>query len=209
MNPPTLSESAHATQRTPSDAAAQPHRLSCEQVGAPFVVERESYHNSSTEAIEEQDRTAKEQDTAKFEAHEQLIQHKGNDHVESDRGYVQWGISWDTPTIIILWALGGLAWAVAHHIYYSSLDGQLAGSSPRQAWAIRAGTLMAFLSAISFKAACDTVYKQYIWTIFKRQDLSLHTVDKIFAVTSDPAAFASWEFWRKAKLAFCVAIICW
>lgn len=140
--------------------------------------------------------------------HEHLIQGKGTRSADHER-YVKWGFSWKTPSLIVLWALVGFSWAIGHHFYYQSLDGTKAGSSPRQSWAVRFGTAFAFLVVASLRAACETAYKQYIWTLFKRKAFSLDTLDKLFSVPSDPAAFLSWEFIRHAKIAFLVAIVCW
>ena len=123
--------------------------------------------------------------------------------------YVKWGISWKTPLLIVLWTLVGVSWAIGHHFYYQSLDGSRAGSPPRQSWPVRFGTAFAFLVVASLRAACDTAYKQYIWTLFKRKAFSLDTLDRLFSVLSDPTAFMSWEFLTHAKIAFLIAIVCW
>ncbi|KAL6718596.1 hypothetical protein ACLMJK_002830 [Lecanora helva] len=106
---------------------------------------------------------------------------------------IKWDFSWKTPSLIVLWALVGFSCAIGHHLYYQSLDGTKAGSSPRQSWAVRFGTAFAFLVVASLRAACDIVYIS----------------NKLFSVTSDPTAFMSWEFIRHAKIAFLVAMVCW
>ena len=154
------------------------------------------------------DASPEEKKPADSDLCEQLIQEKGAQAMERER-YVKWGISWMTPSLILLWALLGFSWAIGHHFYYLSLDGTRAGSSSRQNWTVRFGTALAFLVVASLRAACGVAYRQYIWTLFKRKAFSLDALDKLFSVTSDPTAFASWEFVNHAKIAFLMAIVCW
>lgn len=140
--------------------------------------------------------------------HERLIR-KDVTPIPAQKKYVRWGVTYKTPLLIVLWTLAGYGWAVGHHLYYRSLDGTRAGSSSQQHWAVNFGTALAFLVVASLRAACDIVYQQYIWTVFKRKTLSLDALDKLFSVTADPTALVSWEFIRHAKIAFLVAIMCW
>ncbi|ORY12614.1 hypothetical protein BCR34DRAFT_289978 [Clohesyomyces aquaticus] len=146
--------------------------------------------------------------TSTSNAHElQLREHRAQLH-EQDR-YVHWGIAWRYPSYMVLWALSGIGFALGHHVYYLSLDGQAAGLSSRQSWSVRFGTAFAFLVVSSLRAACESAYKQMIWNLFKRKSFSLDTIDKIFATTSDPTALLSWELLRHAKSALAVATVCW
>ena len=140
--------------------------------------------------------------------HERLIQ-KDAAPTPAQEKYVRWGVTLKTPLLIVLWTLAGFGWAAGHHLYYRSLDGTKAGSSSQQHWAVNFGTALAFLVVASLRAACDIVYQQYVWTVFKRKTLSLDTLDKLFSVTADPTAFVSWEFIRHAKIAFFLATLCW
>ena len=123
--------------------------------------------------------------------------------------HVQWGISWNYPSYMVLWALVGLSWVLGHHFYYQSLNGTEAGSSSRQNWAVRFGTAFAFLVVSCLRAACMIAYKQYIWTLFKQKPFPLSVLDRLFSATSDPTALFSWEFLRHAKVALFVAVVCW
>ncbi|MCJ1265014.1 hypothetical protein MMC22_004889 [Lobaria immixta] len=123
--------------------------------------------------------------------------------------YVKWGVAWKIPLLIVLWTLIGFSWAIAHHFYYQSLDGTKVGSSSRQNWAVGFGTAFTFLVIASLRVTCDTAYKQYLWTLFKRKPFALDTLNKLFSITSDPTAFLSWELFRHAKIAYFVAAVCW
>lgn len=149
-----------------------------------------------------------ETDHSAMHRHERLIR-KDATPSPAQKKYVRWGVTWKTPLLIVLWTLAGVGWAIGHHLYYRSLDGTKAGSSSQQHWAVNFGTALAFLVVASLRAACDIVYQQYIWTVFKRKSLSLDALDKLFSVTADPTAFVSWEFITHAKIAFLVALMCW
>ena len=146
--------------------------------------------------------------TAGLDPSEHLI--KGHDARSADHErYVKWGFTWRTPLLIFSWALIGIICAIGHHFYYQSLDGTKAGSSTRQSWAVRFGTIFAFLVVASLRASCSVAYKQYIWTLFKRKAFSLDTIDRLFSVPTDPTGFVSWEFIRDAKVAALLAMLCW
>lgn len=46
-------------------------------------------------------------------------------------------IYWLSPVSMIGAFLAGVSTAIAHHVYYHSLDGQVVGNSERQQWALR------------------------------------------------------------------------
>ncbi|CAI6292817.1 unnamed protein product [Periconia digitata] len=136
---------------------------------------------------------------------------ENSDRAESagQERYVRWEIAWITPMLMVLWALAGLGLALGHHFYYYSLDRTIPGSSTRQNFALRFGTAFSFLTITCLRVSCAIVYKQYIWTLFKRKSFSLRTVDRLFAATQDPLALFSVEFLRQAKVAYLIALACW
>ena len=174
-------------------SGSTPPSLSTAEAGLPVTINKTSLAETHQLAIHR---------------HERLTR-KDASPTPAQEKYVRWGVTWKTPLLIVLWTFAGCGWAVGHHLYYRSLDGTRAGSSSRQHWAVNLGTALAFLVVASLRAACDIVYHQYIWTVFKRKTLSLDALDKLFSVTADPTAFLSWEFIRHAKIAFLVAIVCW
>ncbi len=102
-----------------------------------------------------------------------LISKRGTHFARSGK-LVILGVSWKTPSLIVLWTFVGFVLALAHQFYYCSLDGTKPGSPTRQSWPVLFGTAFAFLVVPSLRAACDIVYKQYIWTLFKRKAFSLN-----------------------------------
>jgi hypothetical protein len=127
----------------------------------------------------------------------------------SSQQYVNWGIAWQPPTLMLVFTLGGIGLAIGHHAYFSSLNGTLAGSSGRQQWATRFGTAMSFLVVALLKTANDAAYSQYVWTLVRAKSFSISTIDKLFALTSDPTGFFGWEMMKHAKAAVFLGLICW
>ena len=207
MPSPTGKDSPQTTSRDPSP---YPHRLLRKPVSKSLATKS---HPVSTTGVGDcaatnDDVSWEEAKPVSSDSSEHLIHGKSKRFAQREK-YVKWGFPWKTPSLIILWALVGFSSAFGHHFYYQSLGGTKAGSSSRQSWAVRFGTAFAFLIVASLRAACDTAYKQYIWTLFKRKSFSLDTLDKLFSLTSDPTAFASWELITHAKIAFFVALLCW
>jgi hypothetical protein len=127
----------------------------------------------------------------------------------SSQQYVNWGIAWQPPTLMLVFTLGGIGLAIGHHAYFSSLNGTLAGSPGRQQWATRFGTAMSFLVVALLKTANDAAYSQYVWTLVRAKSFSISTIDKLFALTSDPTGFFGWEMMKHAKAAVFLGLICW
>lgn len=113
-----------------------------------------------------------------------------------DQKFVKWEISWDSSAAVVAPTCAGIALAVGHHLYYS-LDGTPAGSTSRQQWALRYGSALAFLVVALLKTACDAAYHQHIWTLVKREALSLRSLDALFSLTTDPISFLSLELSRR------------
>lgn len=87
-----------------------------------------------------------------------------------------WGIHWKKPSFIGLMFLAGFILSLAHHLYYMSLSGERTGDEKKQAWPTRIGTGFAFLITSCFKATTTAALGQYIWTVVKRQPLSISII---------------------------------
>lgn len=122
---------------------------------------------------------------------------------------VEWGIYWRSPTLMMSFFVLGIAFAVAHHFYYDSLDGRIVPSKNSQEWAIRIGTAMAFLSKTFFTAAVGIACTQRLWVVLKAQPISLQALNNVFALTTDPIAFLSYEVLFGAKLLCLLAAAVW
>lgn len=104
--------------------------------------------------------------------------HEGTKSLATSKGsgpvpLVSWGVDWRKPFFICAALFCGLALALGHHLYYSSLNGTVAGDEERQAWTIRFGTAFAFLVTSCFHASTAISFGQYVWTIVKRTPLTI------------------------------------
>ncbi|KAF7922304.1 uncharacterized protein EAE97_011046 [Botrytis byssoidea] len=123
--------------------------------------------------------------------------------------FATWGVHWKKPSFIGLMFFAGFILSLAHHLYYMSLSGQRTGDEKKQAWPTRIGTGFAFLITSCFKATTTAALGQYIWTVVKRQPLSIRNLDRLFALSTDPIALFSIELLKGAKLAILLGAITW
>jgi hypothetical protein len=122
---------------------------------------------------------------------------------------VEWGVTTWQWSSMVLTTLAGIVLAILHHVYYTTLNNSLAGSSSRQQWSINIGTAFAFSVVALFKTSSDAAYDQYIWRVVKRKSISVGALDNLFALTNNPFGFFDWELWNKAPLAVLLALLCW
>lgn len=123
--------------------------------------------------------------------------------------YVKWGIVWYAPASMMLYAFGGLAAAIGHHFYFSSLHGTVAGGAFRQQFAIGSGTAISVTIVALLRSATTAAYNQYAWVLVRKSFYKLGTLDKLFALTIDPTGFLSMEMIKHAKVAVLLAVISW
>ncbi|KAF7881782.1 uncharacterized protein EAF02_006470 [Botrytis sinoallii] len=128
--------------------------------------------------------------------------------VMETRGSVQRGVSWHKqPTYMVLFAVLGIALACTHHGYYSYLDGKLRTNNFQKQFSITIGSLLAFSVVSSFLAANCAAYPQYLWISIRKKAFTLSTLDKMFALTSDPMGFLSVEIFRHAPVVALLALV--
>ncbi|KAH8885552.1 hypothetical protein GQ53DRAFT_659915 [Thozetella sp. PMI_491] len=102
--------------------------------------------------------------------------------------------------------LFGIACAVGHHIFYTTLDRKPAQD---QVVMLRYGTLLAFASKAGLSAAVVTAYRQRVWATVRTRLLSIKALDSLFSATEDFGALWNWEFIRRAKTAIALAVFVW
>ncbi|MCJ1463899.1 hypothetical protein MMC07_002508 [Pseudocyphellaria aurata] len=133
----------------------------------------------------------------------QFFKHNSIEPIDS------WTIHWFTPASMIFLLLIGLGSAVGHHIYYSSLDKQHAGSAAQQQWVTRIGTALAFLTQATLAAAVLISRNQRVWVSLREKYLSLHAIDALFSVTDNFFHFGNGEMIAHAKTATMMALVRW
>jgi hypothetical protein len=124
--------------------------------------------------------------------------------------FVVWGVDWKLPAKMILFLLGGIIFAIGHHLFYSRLhDTPAVGGQFSQDWALRIGTGLAFLSKAALAVAVSVAYAQYFWKTAAAKGLELRTLDNMFAVCSDISAFGDLRMLQHAKMVAFTASIVW
>jgi hypothetical protein len=119
----------------------------------------------------------------------------------------EWHIHWTTPAIIGSLFVAGVAAAVGHHFFYTSLNGQ---SAEDQLKMIRWGTALAFFVKSTLVGCCIMCNRQRIWRTFRRKAMTINGIDGLFSATEDPTQFfLNGEMWRNGKLATVMALCCW
>jgi hypothetical protein len=90
----------------------------------------------------------------------------------------RWHISRRVPLAMILFMLLGVAFAMAHHFYYNSLDGKPVVET-EQEWAVRIGTGLAFLTKACLIASAAISYQQHYWRVLRSRPISIKGIDDI------------------------------
>lgn len=114
----------------------------------------------------------------------------------------RWKVSWN----MYLFLLFGVACAVGHHIFYTSINGKLATDQVRM---LRYGTLLAVAAKAGLSAAVIVAFRQILWTTVRSRLMSIAALDSLFAATDDLAALANWELIKDAKVAVLLAGFVW
>ncbi|KAI1070524.1 hypothetical protein LB507_006778 [Fusarium sp. FIESC RH6] len=117
-------------------------------------------------------------------------------------------VHWIAPCSILFLFLSGILTALAHHLYYQSLDRQPITTFPQE-WAIRIGTGFSFLSKACLGASAALAYQQYLWTILRSRALTVKTIDSIMGLLSDPTGFFSVRTNQNAFSCVTIAVVIW
>lgn len=127
----------------------------------------------------------------------------------STRRLVRWSIHWRKPGLLASYTLGGVLFAIDHHVYYGYMDSRIVSTVDRQQWALRFGTAFTFCAVGLLRCALVASYNQYIWRVFRYKSISIQGIDKIFSLTSDITGFCSPEVFKGAWLAVILAGLTW
>lgn len=129
-------------------------------------------------------------------------------------------IYWQAPTTVILALIAGTLFAVGHHIFYNSLDGQpapndnyniLGSHVSTQQVNIAGGTALAFLVKACLVTAIAAAYAQVFWRamLHRNPEVTLGRLDTTFsAISNIHHLFKMWIWWRYPVL-FSLALIAW
>lgn len=121
----------------------------------------------------------------------------------------RWGIHWRTPSTMAILFLCGIIFALGHHFYYNSLDGEFNTGRDSQEWAIRIGTALAFLARASLDSAAAMAYMQYSWLRLRKRPTTIGGVDSILGALTDFSALVDMNKFRQSKMSSLLAILVW
>ncbi|KAH0562446.1 hypothetical protein GP486_002860 [Trichoglossum hirsutum] len=117
-----------------------------------------------------------------------------------------WGIRWWTPFSMIGLFVLGVAGAISHHVFYSSLHGH---EAKNQLEKVRYGTAMAVFTKATLVGSVVVAYQQRIWYTLRRKALSMRGINSLFTVADDPTMFREMDMIRNAKVATIMAVAIW
>lgn len=87
--------------------------------------------------------------------------------------YVERGIHWKAPTIMLFAFLLGAAFASGHHFFYKHYNGAEVGSDTQQRWILRGGTAFAFAIKTSLAISVGVAFVQQLWLTLQRDSYRL------------------------------------
>ncbi|KAL2836717.1 hypothetical protein BJY01DRAFT_52962 [Aspergillus pseudoustus] len=119
------------------------------------------------------------------------------------------GIHWRMPTAMIICFLLGLGLAIGHHFYYYSLDDTTVGGQNQQAWALRIGTGMAFLTRTFLTTAVGIACVQNLWWILRLKPVRLSTLDSMWDIRGSIFNFFDPHLWIRGPNVAILGLITW
>ncbi|KAI1644588.1 uncharacterized protein F4817DRAFT_346189 [Daldinia loculata] len=122
--------------------------------------------------------------------------------MSSPRKWWHWRPAW----FMYLSFLFGVACAIGHHVFYTSLNGKPAVD---QLAMLRYGTVLSFSAKAGLVAAVVIAFKQRIWTTVRSKFLSVAALDSLFAAAEDASALLNIEIYKQAKIAMLLAAFVW
>ena len=119
------------------------------------------------------------------------------------------GAHWLLPGLMVGGLLLGLLLALAHHLFYQSLNGHIVGSDEQQQWNVRIGTGLSFVVKTCFTAAAGIAYTQLLWHQLKSHPVTIDGADALFGVISNAWDFRHLEVYKHGLLLPVIALIAW
>lgn len=118
--------------------------------------------------------------------------------------------SWRAPLTIVIGLIGGLSFALAHHVMGSVLNLKPVDDIwLSQAWISRFGTAFAFLVKMMLAIGVGTAYVQYQWTRLHRQSFNTADMDALTSVLSNVVSLCNVSIWMRIPMLAIVALVSW
>lgn len=141
--------------------------------------------------------------------------HIHSDDMKRSRNH---GPHWRIPALMLSSLIIGVALAIAHHAFYSSLAGTAVSSHPikivswtttQQQVNIAIGTAFAFVIKASLILACSTAYMQLLFGVINQKAFKLEVLDNWFGGLDDLWSLGCLaSYWRYPLLTL-MALTCW
>jgi len=121
----------------------------------------------------------------------------------------RWTVHWQTPLMMVTSFIVGIALAFGQHRLYTFLHHKIEDNEDKKVRWVLYGRALAYFSKVAFAACVILVYRQRIWTTFRKRALSVLSIDQLFLATEDPSLFLNWEAISKAPLVTAMAMVIW
>ncbi|KAE9371044.1 hypothetical protein N431DRAFT_491492 [Stipitochalara longipes BDJ] len=110
------------------------------------------------------------------------------------------------PSLICGGILLGTWVAIAHHLFYQSLNGKIVHSDDQQQWSLRIGMGFAFLTKTFLTASASLGYIQLLWQTLRSSPIS---IDSLFGAVNNAWYFTDLELWRRGPALAIITLIVW
>ncbi|KAL4790489.1 hypothetical protein BDV19DRAFT_394059 [Aspergillus venezuelensis] len=99
--------------------------------------------------------------------------------------------------------------AIGHHFYYYSLDGTLVPGQTQQAWSLRVGTGLAFLTKTFLTTAVGIALVQNLWWILRSKPVRLSALDSMWDIRGNIFNFFDPHVWLRGPNVAILGLISW
>lgn len=113
------------------------------------------------------------------------------------------------PSLMCGGMLLGILVAVAHHMFYQSLNGTIVSCEHQQQWFLRIGTGLAFLAKTLLTSSAALAYTQILWQTLRTRPITLHGVDSLFSAVTNAWSPTDLVLWRSGPTLAVVALNLW
>ncbi|MCJ1468035.1 hypothetical protein MMC07_006661 [Pseudocyphellaria aurata] len=118
-------------------------------------------------------------------------------------------IYWLSPALMTGLFIAGVFFAIGHHLYYKSLDGQEVGDLKRQQWPLRFGNVFSFLVKSCLAASAGIACVQWMWKTLRRSYITIEGIDAAFSAQENLLSLLNWEMLSKMRIGTFIALMTW
>lgn len=116
---------------------------------------------------------------------------------------------WKSPLLMVGFFTLGLAFSLAHCIFYPKLKDNVVGNSDSQEEKLRFGTAFAFLAQITLGASVWTTYTQWLWRTVRHKDMTVDVLNAAFGADTSVLFLLNFAMLEKLRLGSLMALFAW